>query len=162
MLYTGRSVTPDTDRWERRYVQRRPATTPKQTLSRTLPEAGANGDSTAWQTKRTKHLSLPTYAMYGQQHDDVETLTPNDAGPSNKTIQTRDRIPSSKEVQEVEETISRAFGSVLDPAHQRQKWKCHDCNVTFVRDQKVYPDPRAKTDSNLESDLYCPACFAGK
>lgn len=158
VLCTGRSVTPDTDRWERRYVQRSPASTRK-TLSRTLPEADNAGDNTL-QSKRTKHLSLPTYAMAGHTFADVETLKQSDAGPINKHA--RDRIPSSKEFQEVEETISRAFGSVLDPVHQRQKWRCHDCDVTFLRDRTVYPDPRAKSDASLENALYCRQCFAGK
>ena len=103
--------------------------------------------------------------MSGHRFDDVETLKKDDAaGSGNNRPCARDhrRIPSSKEFQDVEETISRAFGSVLDPAHQRQKWKCYDCDVTFLRDQTVYPDPRAKTDPDLENVLYCPKCFAGK
>lgn len=164
VLYTGRSVTPDTDRWERKYVQRSPATTPK-TVSRTLPgEDTAGHRDAAWTSKRTKHLSLPTYAMSGAHApDEYETLALNDAVPGARRLQSRDRrVPSSKEVQEVEETISRTFGSVLDPAHQRHKWSCHDCKTTFVRDQTVYPDPRAKTDASLENILYCPRCFSEK
>lgn len=161
VLYTGRSVTPDTDRWERRYVQRSPATTPKQ-ASRTLPDDD-NAASNAWQSKRTKHLSLPTYAMSGHGYDDVETLRQiDDAASPNVQHQKRDRIPSSKEVQEVEETISRAFGSVLDPAHQRHKWSCHSCSTMFLRDQTVYPDPGARHDPSLENVLYCPKCFSAK
>lgn len=99
----------------------------------------------------------------GLVYEDVETLKQqDDAGPSNTQRKARDRIPSSKEFQEVEETISRAFGSVLDPIHQRHKWSCHDCKTTFLRDQTVYPDPRSKTDSSLEHVLYCPKCFAAK
>ena len=172
VLYTGRSVTPDTDRWERKYISRSPATTPK-TISRTLPSGGEEHSSnsstskdTAWQSKRSKHLSLPTYAMTGGQvYEEIETLKQNDAalGSSiNTQRKTRDRIASTKEFQECEETISRAFGSVLDPAHQRHKWSCHDCKTTFLRDQTVYPDPRGKTDPSLEHILYCPKCFADK
>jgi hypothetical protein len=149
-------VTPDTDRWSRKYVERSPATTPK-VSARPLPDSGAHSAEQAWTTKRQKHLSLPTYATTAAQNNEVESLRPH----GNKHVKSRDDFGISKEAhQEMEETISRAFGSVLDPAHQRRKWNCHSCKTVFVRDQTVYPHPSAKTDAALEDLLYCPRCFA--
>lgn len=48
-----------------------------------------------------------------------------------RTTSTRSTAAMSEH--DIEETITRAFGSVLDPAHQRQKWSCHLCNKVFLR-----------------------------
>lgn len=44
----------------------------------------------------------------------------------------RPAIPRTVSQQSIEE-ITRSFGSVLDPEHQRKRWSCSSCATQFIR-----------------------------
>lgn len=158
VLSQGRAVTPDYDRWSLRYVTRSPSSTPNQQShfgerSRGSPhEDSAIEELTrpvAFRSSSGRHLSAPPTAnRHARAPDDPSA---GDSYPNISPGSRNERVPPDgpKDEHEVEETISRAFGSVLDPVAQRSKWKCSGCETLFVRVSASGPSTHPDSVSDL-------------
>ena len=118
VLNDGRPVTPETSRsdaWTRRYVQKSP--TGKAAV------ANSNGNGVH---ERKNEIS------------DVSASNMRPGMPARKHSKHLRAPMMSPRIEDVEETITRAFGSVLDPQSKRAKWACAACNSMFVRVRSLH------------------------
>ena len=135
LLSNGRSSTPDQDRWHRQYVSKSPSSTPRHTPTTSSDVTGLLKATSP--TKAPKHLCTPD----GQRPPLRALSSTRDTASANRsemdlnvTRNSPDLASQGYEQGESEdETITRAFGSVLDPETKRQKWSCAVCSVMFVR-----------------------------
>ena len=116
VLNDGRPVTPEgSDKWMKRYVQRSPGGSAKSSSV-----ANNNGNNIV----QERNID----AMDGSSTSDSRP-----AMPTRKHSKHLKPPMMSPRLEDVEETITRAFGSVLDPQSKRAKWACAACSVMFVR-----------------------------
>lgn len=114
VLSDGRPVTPEGargDAWSRRYVQRSPGSASKKSSANTVLRHDTN--EPAFSEPASTSARPPPPTRKHSKHLKLPHMSPS--------------------LEDVEETITRAFGSVLDPQSQRAKWACAACNTMFVR-----------------------------
>lgn len=113
MLSVNRPVAPEgSDAWSRRYIQKTksPAGTPrKQRVNDNNEDATPKRD-----TSSNPYADLQRKLSKKANHLNIPAMSP--------------RLED-----QVEETITRAFGSVLDPKSSRSKWACAICHAMFLR-----------------------------
>ena len=120
-------------------MSKSPGTTPKHTPT-TSSDAPAGSNDGKDPVKDPSHLSLPDkdarspFRAISPAKDRASANrvgTPFEAWKLSKSAAVYDDHEQPNE--SFDETITRAFGSVLDPIAKRQKWSCAACNSMFVR-----------------------------
>ena len=148
------------DRWSKTYIHRERSASPTRPLATNFPDAGPP-TPTASPTKRFLHPASninvdPVLGSRVSAH--IASTTSQNRPPSPlKYLSTLpdpdlDILPSlaSHDV-----TLSKVYGSVLQPKESLKKHSCAICSSIFPPDATIYPDPTVTNSSRF----LCRPCF---
>ena len=128
-ILRSRTTTPneDADPWRRQYVSR--SSRPSSSTSNRNKRVGDNDRIDDVDRGHAGGIDGSTGLLQAPTNLTKSTLSAND-GRHNQ--HPRPALPRTASQQSIEE-ITRSFGSVLDPEHQRKRWSCSGCNSQFIR-----------------------------
>lgn len=157
----------DQDKWSKTYVSRERSTSPVRPKSRGPPE-GASSPSTssipspvkrfprAIGTQITGSASLDNRitdhiaSAASQSGRPASPLKPTVTGPKPESGILPSLTPNDT-------TLSKVYGSVLQPKESLATYSCATCTAPFLPDATIYPDPSLSASD--EPRFLCRQCF---
>ena len=130
-ILRSRTTTPneDADPWRRQYVSRSSSSRPSSSTSNRNKRVDDNDDHVDDDRGDAGGIDGSTDLLQAPAKLTQSTLS---ADGRHNQHPPRPAIPRTVSQQSIEE-ITRSFGSVLDPEHQRKRWSCAGCNSQFIR-----------------------------
>ncbi|KAJ3571589.1 hypothetical protein NP233_g3660 [Leucocoprinus birnbaumii] len=157
----------DQDKWSQTYVSREKSVSPVRPKSRGPPENTSSSlahsenltarrfpraigaqitGSTLLDDRITNHITSTT----SQLSRSVSPLKPSVTGPKPESGILPSLIPNDT-------TLSKVYGSVLQPRESLTTHSCASCSTPFLPDATIYPDPSIPADD--EPRFLCRQCF---
>ncbi|KAF8622227.1 hypothetical protein AX15_007168 [Amanita polypyramis BW_CC] len=130
------------DRWTRTYVSRERSASVSASQAKRLTK-GAVAISSLNLSNRVSAAVAPTESR------PTPPLRPTTTGP----VPEAGILPSP-----CDSTLSKVYGSVLQPKESLATFSCLICSTVFPPDATIYPDPRSP-DATSENRFLCRPCF---
>ncbi|PFH54604.1 hypothetical protein AMATHDRAFT_134865 [Amanita thiersii Skay4041] len=133
----------DQDKWTRTYISRDRSTSVSSAPVKQNSKHTLNYSSTDLPSRVSEHIAATTSSR------SASPLKPSITGPAPEA----DILPSP-----CDNSLSKVYGSVLQPQESLATFSCTICNIVFPPDATIYPDPRS-TSAASDGRFLCRPCF---